>query len=140
MKRAFRLPSPDNSRGKIKYAGVVELVDSMDLGSITFVVCGFESRRPHHVGASYVSLAPTYFISQSALTPLLLLSKSNPLGWASILLAVFGGLFSRSKNIDFSLLVQNKRTRHSRVLLFWTSTAKLSPFRFDLLAAKVNSA
>ena len=28
-------------------AGVVELVDSMDLGSITSVVCGFESRRPH---------------------------------------------------------------------------------------------
>ena len=32
-----------------------------------------------HVGASFVSLAPTYFISQSALTPLLLLSKSQPL-------------------------------------------------------------
>ena len=33
---------------------------------------------------SSVSLAPTYFISQSALMPLLLLSKSNPLRWASI--------------------------------------------------------
>lgn len=31
----------------LKYAGVVELVDSMDLGSITLVVCGFEPRRPH---------------------------------------------------------------------------------------------
>ena len=29
------------------YAGVVELVDSTDLGSVTSVVCGFESRRPH---------------------------------------------------------------------------------------------
>ena len=28
-------------------AGVVELVDSTDLGSVTSVVCGFESRRPH---------------------------------------------------------------------------------------------
>ncbi|MCI6257158.1 MAG: hypothetical protein MR648_11225, partial [Clostridiales bacterium] len=37
-----------------------------------------------HVGASSISLAPTYFISQSALMPLLLLSKSNPLRWASI--------------------------------------------------------
>ena len=36
------------------------------------------------VGASFVSLAPTYFISQSALMPLLLLSKSNPLRWALI--------------------------------------------------------
>ena len=29
-------------------AGVVELADSADLGSVTSVVCGFESRRPHH--------------------------------------------------------------------------------------------
>mgnify|MGYP000189284508 CR=1 FL=1 len=28
-------------------AGMVELADTMDLGSITLVVCGFESRRPH---------------------------------------------------------------------------------------------
>ena len=32
---------------KTEYAGVVELVDSTDLGSVTSVVCGFESRRPH---------------------------------------------------------------------------------------------
>ena len=31
-----------------------------------------------------MTLAPTYFISQSALILLLLLSKSNPLRWASI--------------------------------------------------------
>ena len=31
------------------YAGVVELVDSTDLGSVASVVCGFESRRPHHI-------------------------------------------------------------------------------------------
>lgn len=37
------------------------------------------------VGASFISLAPTYFLSQSALMPLLLLSsKSNPLCWVSI--------------------------------------------------------
>lgn len=35
------------------YAGVVELVDSTDLGSVTSVVCGFESRRPHHDECSY---------------------------------------------------------------------------------------
>ena len=41
--------------------------------------------RPFHVEASFVSLAPTYFIiSQSALTPLRLLSKPNPLRWASV--------------------------------------------------------
>lgn len=28
-------------------AGVVELADSTDLGSVTPVVCGFKSRRPH---------------------------------------------------------------------------------------------
>ncbi len=45
-----------NGRGMtpvVIYAGVVELVDSMDLGSITLVVCGFESRRPHHAERSY---------------------------------------------------------------------------------------
>ena len=36
-------------------------------------------RHSHHVGASFVSLAPTFFKSQSALTSLLLLSKPDPL-------------------------------------------------------------
>ena len=45
---------------------------------------GFESLPLRHVGASFVSLAPTYFISQSALTPLLLLSKPDPLRWAPV--------------------------------------------------------
>ena len=40
--------------------------------------------RVYHVGASFVSLAPTYFISQSALTPLLLLSKPQPLCWVAV--------------------------------------------------------
>ena len=56
-----------------------------------------------HVGASVILLAPTYFISQSALILLLLLSKSNPLRWASIwffgvdLKVVASILFSLSK-------------------------------------------
>ena len=41
-----------------------------------------ESTLLHHVGASFVSLAPTFFKSQSALTPLLLLSNCDPLGCA----------------------------------------------------------
>ena len=41
---------------------------------------GFKSRHSDHVGASFISLAPTFFKSQSALMPLLLLSKSQPLG------------------------------------------------------------
>ena len=36
-----------------------------------------------HVGASFVSLAPTFFKSQSALTSLLLLSKPDPLSLGS---------------------------------------------------------
>ena len=31
------------------HAGVVELADSTDLGSVTFMVCGFDSRRPHQI-------------------------------------------------------------------------------------------
>ena len=37
----------------------------------------FESPMDHHVGASYVSLAPIYFISQSALAQLLLLFRKK---------------------------------------------------------------
>ena len=37
-----------------------------------------------HIGASFISLAPTFFKSQSALMPLLLLSKPHPLRWAAI--------------------------------------------------------
>ena len=84
----------------------------MDLGSIAFTVCGFESRRPHHVGASCISLAPTFFKSQSALIALFLLSKSNPLRWASI------WFWAQSrKKIDFNSLLQKER--HAlRVSLF----------------------
>ena len=39
----------------------------------------FKSGCHLHVGASVISLAPTFFKSQSALILLLLLSKSNPL-------------------------------------------------------------
>ena len=46
---------------------------------------GIYSVAMFHVGASVISLAPTFFFkSQSALILLLLLSKSNPLRWASI--------------------------------------------------------
>ena len=44
----------------------------------------FDSPRLHHVGASFISLAPAFYKSQSAHMPLLFLSQSNPLRWASI--------------------------------------------------------
>ena len=72
-------------------APVAQLDRASDSGSEGW---GFESLRAYHVGASFVSLAPTYFISHSALTPLLLLSKSNPLRWASIRGALWAALFT----------------------------------------------
>ena len=46
---------------------------------------GIHSVLMFHVGASDIKLAPIFFCkSQSTLTPLLLLSKSNPLRWAAI--------------------------------------------------------
>ena len=57
----------------------------------------------HHVGASFVSLAPTYFISQSALTPLLLLSNCDPLCWArSWWAALRAAFFVSDTNIGFN--------------------------------------
>ena len=56
-----------------------------------------------HIGASFVSLAPTYFISQSALTPLLLLSKSQPLTLGCDLgPPLRGGFVPLRGNIDFN--------------------------------------
>ena len=52
----------------------------------------------HHVGASSISLAPTFFKSQSVLMPLLLLSKSNPLRWASIWFLREDGIKSATNN------------------------------------------
>ena len=41
--------------------------------------CGFESLQAHHVAASAISLAATFFKSHRALILLLLLFKQNPL-------------------------------------------------------------
>ena len=49
--------------------------------------CRFDPCYPHHVVASCVSLAAIFYAlhkKHHALTPLLLLSKPNPLRWASI--------------------------------------------------------
>ena len=63
----------------------------------------FESSHSDHVGASCVSLAPTFFKSQSALTPLLLLSKSQPLTLGYDLgPPLRGGFFLSQGNIDFN--------------------------------------
>ena len=67
------------------YAPVTELADVRDLGS-RVSAWGFESLQAHHVGASFVSLAPTFFKSQSALTPLLLLFSRDPLTLGSRLM------------------------------------------------------
>ena len=65
-----------------------------------------------HVGASCISLAPTFFKSQSALIALLLLSKSNPLRWASI------WFWAQSrKKIDFNPLLHNR----TLILIQWVS-------------------
>ena len=58
--------------------------------------------RPFHVGGSFVSLAPTYFISQSALTPLLLLSKPDPLCCAPVWGRRFAAVLFSLRNIDFN--------------------------------------
>lgn len=73
-------------------------------------VRGFESHPLRHVGASCISLAPTFFKSQSTLIALLLLSKSNPLRWASI------WFWAQSrKKIDFTRLLHEERLEPLRL-------------------------
>ena len=98
---------------------------SMDRASDSGSECwGFESLRAYHVGASFVSLAPTYFISQSALTPLLLLSNCAPLLLGSQLVCrPAGGL------LDFC---QKYRLK----LSFWVSLPLVAPpFGISMLGA-----
>ena len=51
-KRPTSEASPCKNRGTIKYAGVVELVDSLDLGS-NAQACRFESCHPHQKKARF---------------------------------------------------------------------------------------
>ena len=67
-----------------------------------------------HVGASAISLAPTYFISQSALILLLLLSKPDPFTLGSGL--VFGAGLKDVLKTDRTL--QKERHAGWRVFLF----------------------
>ena len=46
-------------RYALEYAGMAELADAQDLGSCG-QPCGFDPHYPYHVGASFVSLAPTF--------------------------------------------------------------------------------
>ena len=48
------------------FAGMMELADMQDLGSCALAL-GFKSPCPHHVGASSISLAPTFLIEPAPL-------------------------------------------------------------------------
>ena len=87
----------------------------MDRASDSGSECwGFESLRAYHVGASVISLAPTYFISQSALILLLLLSKSQPLTLGCDL--VLGANLAATSSIRFRC--SKKEAPAKQVLLF----------------------
>lgn len=55
-----------------------------DLALVAYLRRVLKTFHRFPVGASIISLAPTYFIIQRALILLRLLSKSNPLYWTSI--------------------------------------------------------
>lgn len=81
------------------------------------------------LGASSISLAPTYFISQSALMPLLLLSKSNPLRWASIWVFSF---FCRIDSVSPPALCRSN-------LLYRLLRLILYPYQRSLMPLRVRS-
>ena len=70
---------------KIKYAGMVELVDSEDLGSSAkWRVGSSPTTRTTSSRTSYRSRRLFILKSHRSFTTSLLLSESNPLRWASI--------------------------------------------------------
>ena len=102
----------------------------------------FEPRRPLHVGASYVSLAPAFFKSQSALTPLLLLSKSQLLTLGCDLgTSLRGGFVPLRRNIDFNrpfqLVASDIRLR--RAFYFVAKIKEISVLTHQSKNADVNA-
>lgn len=55
---------------------MVKLANTLVLGA-SASACGFDSHYPHHVGASFASLAPIFCKNQSALKPMLLPSAKS---------------------------------------------------------------
>lgn len=84
-------------------AGMVELADTMDLGSIG-QPCRFKSCYPHQLAASVISLAVSFSFhcrAYRALVLLLLDFKLNQLHWASVWVRRFAAILSYSRgNID----------------------------------------
>ena len=66
------------------YAGVVELVDSTDLGSVTSVVCGFESRRPHQLRNSLLGTNPRLTARLLSRTGNFFASEPDSLHWIPV--------------------------------------------------------
>ena len=84
-----------------------------------------------HIGASVMSLAPTYFfISQSALILLRLLSKSNPLRWASIWFWVQSWKMQHPCCCD----VPKKRTRRRSCPFLGFAAGQAAPSSGDRIA------
>ena len=84
------------------FAGVVELVDSTDLGSVTSVVCGFESRRPHQsniirTGSSLWEMGSDYLFISGSL-------KTHPSRTACLACCVQGISFSFAHRLLFASL------------------------------------
>ena len=98
-----RVRSPAPHRSKVRFAPTFFFTKEhhppaplllLSKSQTLTLVCDFGKRgiwngcifsvNTRHVGASFVSLAPTYFISRSALTPLRLLFKPQTLRWFAV--------------------------------------------------------
>ncbi len=77
-----------------QFADVVELADTLDLGSSAVRHAGSSPVIRTTSEQALYRLLRLFIKSQSAFTPLLLLSKSNPLRWALIWLIFIGGVKS----------------------------------------------
>ena len=88
--------------------------------------CGFESHHRHHVGASCISLAPTFFKSQSSLIPLLLLSDRDSLRW------IRGRFLAGGETKIFGMKLPDSSSQASYRLrrVFYASHQKLIPRSF----------
>ena len=90
--------------------------------------CGFDSRLAHHVGASYVSLAPTFFKSQGALTPLPLLSPQSQRA------ALRGPHFVRPVDSNFTTLHHVGASSISLAPAFFLQKRRGAPILLPLLS------
>ena len=97
---------------EIENAGMAELADAQDLGSCEAIRVGSTPATRTKSEQALYRLLRLFYKSQSALTPLLILSKSQPLRWVVIWYRRFAAFFNFIEISVLTVLCRNPLKRN----------------------------